>query len=91
MRKVIYFNKENAKLLDELTDEKLDDFSNYVCSLIRKDLKNEEMKVITSDLEDIKHKLDMIQESVKNGIVISANPVADEDGDDDLSMTLEMI
>ena len=51
MRKVIYFNKENAKLLDELTDEKLEDFSNYVCSLIRKDLKNEEMKVITSDLE----------------------------------------
>lgn len=90
MRKVIYFNKENAKLLDELTDEKLDDFSNYVCSLIRKDLKNEEMKVITSDLEEIKHKLDMIQESVKNGVVISGNPVTDED-DDDLSMTLEMI
>ena len=87
MRKVIYFNKENAKLLDELTDEKLEDFSNYVCSLIRKDLKNEEMKVITSDLEEIKHKLDMIQESVKSGIVISANPVAEieDDDDDDLS------
>lgn len=94
MRKVIYFNKENAKLLDELTEDKLEDFSNYVCSLIRKDLKNEEMKVITSDLEEIKHKLDMIQESVKSGIVISANPVAeieDDDDDDDLSMTLEMI
>ena len=94
MRKVIYFNKENAKLLDELTDEKLEDFSNYVCSLIRKDLKNEEMKVITSDLEEIKHKLDMIQESVKSGIVISAAPVEeieDDDDDDDLSMTLEMI
>ena len=90
MRKVIYFNKENAKLLDELTEDKLEDFSNYVCSLIRKDLKNEEMKVITSDLEEIKHKLDMIQESVKNGVVISENPVTDED-DDDLSMTLEMI
>ena len=93
MRKVIYFNKENAKLLDELTDEKLEDFSNYVCSLIRKDLKNEEMKVITSDLEEIKQKLDMIQESVKSGVVISANPVEEtkDDDDDDLSMTLEMI
>lgn len=94
MRKVIYFNKENAKLLDELTDEKLEDFSNYVCSLIRKDLKNEEMKVITSDLEEIKHKLDMIQESVKNGIVISANPVEETKEpttDEDLSMTLEFV
>ena len=87
MRKVIYFNKENAKLLDELTDEKLEDFSNYVCSLIRKDLKNEEMKVITSDLEEIKQKLDMIQESVKSGVVISAAPVEEieDDDDDDLS------
>ena len=94
MRKVIYFNKENAKLLDELTDEKLEDFSNYVCSLIRKDLKNEEMKVITSDLEEIKHKLDMIQESVKSGIVISANPVEETKEpttDEDLSMTLEFV
>ena len=94
MRKVIYFNKENAKLLDELTDEKLEDFSNYVCSLIRKDLKNEEMKVITSDLEEIKHKLDMIQESVKNGIVISANPVEETKEpttDEDLSMTLKFL
>ena len=94
MRKVIYFNKENAKLLDELTDEKLEDFSNYVCSLIRKDLKNEEMKVITSDLEEIKHKLDMIQESVKSGVVISANPVEETKEpttDEDLSMTLEFV
>lgn len=94
MRKVIYFNKENAKLLDELTDEKLEDFSNYVCSLIRKDLKNEEMKVITSDLEEIKHKLDMIQESVKSGIVISANPVEETKEpttDEDLSMTLKFL
>ena len=94
MRKVIYFNKENAKLLDELTDEKLEDFSNYVCSLIRKDLKNEEMKVITSDLEEIKQKLDMIQESVKSGIVISANPVEETKEpttDEDLSMTLEFV
>ena len=94
MRKVIYFNKENAKLLDELTDEKLEDFSNYVCSLIRKDLKNEEMKVITSDLEEIKHKLDMIQESVKSGIVISANPVEETKEpttDEDLSKTLEFV
>ena len=94
MRKVIYFNKENAKLLDELTDEKLEDFSNYVCSLIRKDLKNEEMKVITSDLEEIKHKLDMIQEAVKSGIVISANPVEETKEpttDEDLSMTLKFL
>ena len=94
MRKVIYFNKENAKLLDELTDEKLEDFSNYVCNLIRKDLKNEEMKVITSDLEEIKHKLDMIQESVKSGIVISANPVEETKEpttDEDLSMTLKFL
>ena len=94
MRKVIYFNKENAKLLDELTDEKLEDFSNYVCSLIRKDLKNEEMKVITSDLEEIKQKLDMIQESVKSGIVISANPVEETKEpttDEDLSMTLKFL
>ena len=94
MRKVIYFNKENAKLLDELTDEKLEDFSNYVCSLIRKDIKNEEMKVITSDLEEIKHKLDMIQESVKSGIVISANPVEETKEpttDEDLSMTLKFL
>ena len=94
MRKVIYFNKENAKLLDELTDEKLEDFSNYVCSLIRKDLKNEEMKVITSDLEEIKHKLDMIQESVKSGVVISATPVEETKEpttDEDLSMTLEFV
>ena len=94
MRKVIYFNKENAKLLDELTDEKLEDFSNYVCSLIRKDLKNEEMKVITSDLEEIKHKLDMIQESVKSGIVISVNPVEETKEpttDEDLSMTLKFL
>ena len=94
MRKVIYFNKENAKLLDELTDEKLEDFSNYVCSLIRKDLKNEEMKVITSDLEEIKHKLDMIQESVKSGVVISANPVEETKEpttDEDLSMTLKFL
>ena len=94
MRKVIYFNKENAKLLDELTDEKLEDFSNYVCSLIRKDLKNEEMKVITSDLEEIKQKLDMIQESVKSGIVISAKPVEETKEpttDEDLSMTLKFL
>ena len=94
MRKVIYFNKENAKLLDELADEKLEDFSNYVCNLIRKDLKNEEMKVITSDLEEIKHKLDMIQESVKSGIVISANPVEETKEpttDEDLSMTLKFL
>ena len=94
MRKVIYFNKENAKLLDELTDEKLEDFSNYVCNLIRKDLKNEEMKVITSDLEEIKQKLDMIQESVKSGIVISANPVEETKEpttDEDLSMTLKFL
>ena len=94
MRKVIYFNKENAKLLDELTDEKLEDFSNYVCSLIRKDLKNEEMKVITSDLEEIKQKLDMIQESVKSGVVISANPVEETKEpttDEGLSMTLEFV
>ena len=94
MRKVIYFNKENAKLLDELTDEKLEDFSNYVCSLIRKDLKNEEMKVITSDLEEIKQKLDMIQESVKSGVAISAAPVEETKEpttDEDLSMTLEFV
>lgn len=94
MRKVIYFNKENAKLLDELTEDKLEDFSNYVCSLIRKDLKNEEMKVITSDLEEIKQKLDMIQESVKSGIVISANPVEETKEpttDEDLSMTLKFL
>lgn len=88
MRKIIYFNKENAKLLDELTHDKLDDFSNYVCNLIRKDIKNEEMKIITLDLEEIKHKLDMIQESVKGGIVISSNPVAEIEeqisDDDDL-------
>lgn len=93
MRKIIYFNKENAKLLDELTHDKLDDFSNYVCNLIRKDIKNEEMKIITLDLEEIKHKLDMIQESVKSGIVISSNPVAEieeqttnEDDDDPLDV-----
>ena len=94
MRKVIYFNKENAKLLDELTEDKLEDFSNYVCSLIRKDLKNEEMKVITSDLEEIKQKLDMIQESVKSGVVISAAPVEETKEpttDEDLSMTLEFV
>lgn len=93
MRKIIYFNKENAKLLDELTHDKLDDFSNYVCNLIRKDIKNEEMKIITLDLEEIKHKLDMIQESVKSGIVISSNPVEEieeqttnEDDDDPLDV-----
>lgn len=93
MRKIIYFNKENAKLLDELTHDKLDDFSNYVCNLIRKDIKNEEMKIIALDLEEIKHKLDMIQESVKGGIVISSNPIAEikeqttnEDDDDPLDV-----
>ena len=93
MRKIIYFNKENAKLLDDLTHDKLDDFSNYVCNLIRKDIKNEEMKIITLDLEEIKHKLDMIQESVKSGIVISSNPVEEieeqttnEDDDDPLDV-----
>lgn len=90
MRKVIYFNKENAKLLDDLDVDKLDDFSNYVCGLIRKDLKSEELKIITSDLEEIKLKLDAIQASVKNGIVTTCSKV-DDDEDEDLSMTLEMI
>lgn len=95
MRKIIYFNKANSKLLDELSSDKLDDFSNYVCDLIRKDLENEEMKVIAADLEEIKHKLDALQESVKNGTVISVTPVAEvedqTDDDDDLSMTLDFL
>lgn len=90
MRKVIYFNKENAKLLDDLTVDKLDDFSNYVCGLIRKDLESEELKAITSDLEEIKLKLDEIQASVKNGI-FTACSVVEDDEDEDLSMSLEMI
>ena len=52
------------------------------------------MKVITSDLEEIKHKLDMIQESVKSGVVISAAPVEETKEpttDEDLSMTLEFV
>ena len=51
------------------------------------------MKIITLDLEEIKHKLDMIQESVKSGIVISSNPVEEieeqttnEDDDDPLDV-----
>lgn len=90
MRKVIYFNKENAKLLDNLTVDKLDDFSNYICGLIRNDLEGEELKDITSDLQEIKRKLDTIQSSIKNGVPTTCNVVSDDE-DDDLSMTLEMI
>ena len=95
MRKIIYFNKANSKLLDELSSDKLDDFSNYVCDLIRKDLENEEMKVIAADLEEIKHKLDILQESVKSGVVISTTPIAETEEqteeEEDLSMTLEFL
>ena len=95
MRKIIYFNKANSKLLDELSSDKLDDFSNYVCDLIRKDLENEEMKVIAADLEEIKHKLDILQESVKSGVVISTTtPIAEveeQTEEEDLSMTLEFL
>ena len=75
--------------------DKLDDFSNYVCDLIRKDLENEEMKVIAADLEEIKHKLDILQESVKSGVVISTTtPIAEveeQTEEEDLSMTLEFL
>lgn len=88
MRKIVYFNKENSKLLDELTKDKLDDFSNYVCKLIRKDLEHEETKNVSEDLDEIKQKLDMIQEAIKGGITTSISPVAEEE---DLSMTLEFL
>lgn len=95
MRKIIYFNKANSKLLDELSSDKLDDFSNYVCDLIRKDLENEEMKVIAADLEEIKHKLDILQESVKSGVIVSTTPIAETEEqteeEEDLSMTLEFL
>lgn len=88
MRKIVYFNKENSKLLDELTKDKLDDFSNYVCKLIRKDLEREGLDAVSTDLEEIKQKLDMIQEAIKGGITTSISPVAEEE---DLSMTLEFL
>ena len=95
MRKIIYFNKANSKLLDELSSDKLDDFSNYVCDLIRKDLENEEMKVIAADLEEIKNKLDALQESVKSGVIVSTTPIAETEEqteeEEDLSMTLEFL
>ena len=88
MRKIVYFNKENSKLLDELTKDKLDDFSNYVCKLIRKDLEREGLDAVSTDLEEIKQKLDMIQEAIKGGITTSISPVAEEE---DLFMTLEFL
>lgn len=66
MRKIIYFNKANLELLDRLDEEKLNDFSGYVCNLIREDLRNEEMQTIASDLKEIKQKLDDLQEILIN-------------------------
>lgn len=96
MRKIVYFNKENSKLLDELTKDKLDDFSNYVCKLIRKDLEREGLDAVSTDLEEIKQKLDMIQEAIKGGITTSISPVTDHEEkpeveSEDLSMTLEFL
>ena len=65
-----------------------------MCDLIRKDLENEEMKIIAADLEEIKHKLDILQESVKSGVIVSPTPtteVEDETEEEDLSMTLEFL
>ena len=77
MRKIIYFNKTNLELLDRLDESKLDDFSGYVCDLIRKDLKNEEMKAMASDLEEIKQKIDMLQKTITNNLVSTSDKESD--------------
>lgn len=83
-KKLVYFNKANEDLFERIQDK---DFSAYVCDLIRADLEGVNNNVNNNDLEELKRKLDMINEKLEHGMItnVVTMPVpriADEDDDD---------
>lgn len=78
-KKLVYFNKNNEDLFDKIKDK--EDFSTYVCDLIRADIEGIKSLATNEDLNEIKAKLDEINQKLNSGIVVKTNELADQDSD----------
>ena len=84
-KKLVYFNKTNEDLFDKIKDK--EDFSTYVCDLIRADIEGLKSSATNEDLNEIKAKLDEINQKLNSGIVVKNN----ESDNQDLNKQEEMI
>ena len=78
-KKLVYFNKNNEDLFDKIKDK--EDFSTYVCDLIRADIEGEKASATNEDLNEIKAKLDEINQKLNSGIVVKSNELDNQDSD----------
>ena len=85
-KKLVYFNKNNEDLFDKIKDK--EDFSTYVCDLIRADIEGVKSPATNEDLNEIKAKLDEINQKLNSGIVIKSNEFDNHSSDKD-SETIE--
>lgn len=78
-KKLVYFNKNNEDLFDKIKDK--EDFSTYVCDLIRADIEGLKSSATNEDLNEIKAKLDEINQKLNSGIVVKNNELDNQDSD----------
>lgn len=78
-KKLVYFNKNNEDLFDKIKDK--EDFSTYVCDLIRADIEGFKSSATNEDLNEIKAKLDEINQKLNSGIVVKNNELDNQDSD----------
>lgn len=78
-KKLVYFNKNNEDLFDKIKDK--EDFSTYVCDLIRADIEGLKSLATNEDLNEIKAKLDEINRKLNSGIVVKNDKSDSQDSD----------
>lgn len=78
-KKLVYFNKNNEDLFDKIKDK--EDFSTYVCDLIRADIEGLKSLATNEDLNEIKAKLDEINRKLNSGIVVKNSELDNQDSD----------
>lgn len=78
-KKLVYFNKNNEDLFDKIKDK--EDFSTYVCDLIRADIEGLKSLATNEDLNEIKAKLDEINQKLNSGIIVKNNESDNQDSD----------
>lgn len=79
-KKLVYFNKTNEDLFDKIKDK--EDFSTYVCDLIRADIEGLKSSATNEDLNEIKAKLDEINQKLNSGIVVKNDKSDSQDSDE---------
>lgn len=72
-KKLIYFNKNNEDLYEKI--QNINDFSNYVCDLIRADITGNTSPIENESLNEIKQILNQINSKLDNVSIQKENNV----------------